>query len=153
MKNSVLKYDTISCDSFKSQDYTSKRYKKIQEMSELSDSNYVEYINLIDEQTIEQVSYILYETPDYWDLLLIINNRDPLFGMSYNFDILNDISETKVGNYLSDYSGIYKNDTFERLKTIVLTLQTEKNEKNRVLKVIRPEKITDFLDAVRALDL
>lgn len=153
MKNSILKYDSISGGTFISQDYTSKKIHNILTLKELSNSKWIEYVELYDNQTIEQISFVLYDTADYWDMLVTINNSDPLFGMSYEFDILDQISDNRVNKYLDSYSGSYKQDTFDRLKAVILSQEVEKNEDKRQLKIIKPEKLYDFLNLVKGLEL
>jgi hypothetical protein len=153
MKNTVLIYDKISGSNFTSEDYTSKRISNIRNMKELNDSAWIEYIELYDNQTIEQISFILYDTPDYWDLLLVINDKDPLFDMSYDFDILEQISEDKVQKYLDGYSGVYKNDTYERLKEITLKEDQDANEMKRQLKIIKPDRLYDFMNLLKDVKL
>ena len=153
MKNTILKYPGISGSNFTSNDYTSKRVSNIRSMKELNDSAWIEYVELYNDQTIEQISFILYGTPDYWDLLLIINDKDPLFGMCYNFDILERLSDNKVQKYLADYSGIYKNDTSDRLKRITLKEDQKQNEINRQLKIIKPTRLYDFINLMKSVKL
>jgi len=153
MKNTVLNYPNISCNKFTSEDYTSKKISNIRNMKELNDTNWIEYIELYDNQTVEQISYILYKSPDYWDLLLIINNKDPLFDMSYNFDILEKISEDRVQKYLDGYSGVYETDTYNRLKTLVLADEEKINEYNRQFKIIKPERLYDFINLLKDVKL
>jgi len=153
MKNTILKYDKIDGGSFISEDYTSKDMKKILELPELSNTEWIEYIELYDNQTIEQISFLLYDSADYWDILVIINDMDPLFDMSYEFDILEQLSENKVQKYLADYSGFYKVDTYDRLKELVLAKEVEQNEINRQIKIIKPEKLYDFINLVKSVKL
>jgi len=153
MRNTLLKYDKISSKKFVAEDYTSKKFRKILEVPELSDSMYIDYIELIDNQTIEQISYILYGTPDYWDLLVLINDRDPLFDMSYEFDIQEEIAEARVQKYLQGYSGIYKADTYDRMKEYALTNMHDINEENRTMKIIRPERLTHIVKIIDDLEV
>jgi len=153
MKNTVLKYDKISSLSFISEDYTSKKMDKIRELKELSDADWVEYIELFDNQTIEQISFILYGSANYWDLLIVINGIDPLFDMSYDFDILEKIAENKVQKYLDNYAGAYKSDTYDRLKSLTLNKEIVQNEINRQLKIIKPEKLYDFMSLLKEVEL
>ena len=152
MKNTVIKYPNISCRQFTAQDYTDKKFKQILDLPELTDSTYVEHIELLDNQTIEQISYILYGSPDFWDILVLINNMDPLFSMSYDFDIIKDISKAKVQKYLEGYSGMYKNDTEERLDELVLHNNIEANEKRRTIRVIKKDRLGDFLKILNGID-
>ena len=153
MKNTVLIYDSIESKQFIAEDYTSKKHSKIRSLSEINNTEYIEYKELYDNQTMEQISYILYGTPDYWDLLVTINNKDPLFDMCYEFDILEKIAENRVQTYLQDYSGTYKGDTYERLKDLMLDKTTHENEEKRSIKIIKPSKIYDFLTLYNALDI
>jgi len=153
MKNTILKYDRITSIKFDCGDYTSKKFRIVLEMTEVNDTNYIEYIELYDNQTIEQVSFILYGSADYWDILVLINDIDPIFDMSYEYDILSDISVRQVTKYLADYSGVYRDDTFDRLNSIKLTQNIENNEKNRKIKVIKPSRLFDFITKINELDI
>lgn len=153
MKNTILKYDKIAGGNFLAENYTSKKMKNILAMPELSNSDWIEYIELYDNQTIEQISFILYDSADFWDILVVINDIDPLFDMSYEFDILEQLSENKVQKYLADYSGFYKTDTYDRLKELVLQRQIDQNEINRQIKIIKPEKLYDFINLVKDIEL
>jgi len=148
MKNTLLNYDKFSSYKYIANDYTS-----ILTLPELQDTTYIEYVQLDENQTIEQVSYALYGTPDYWDILVLINNRDPLFDMVYSFDIVDGIAGDKVLNYLSNYSGVYKADTFNRLKTITLADLETKNDNLRTLKIIKPVKMFDFIKIINSINL
>jgi len=153
MKNTLLNYDKFSSYKYIANDYTSKNFKNILTLPELQDTTYIEYVQLDENQTIEQVSYALYGTPDYWDILVLINNRDPLFDMVYSFDIVDGIAGDKVLNYLSNYSGVYKADTFNRLKTITLADLETKNDNLRTLKIIKPVKMFDFIKIINSINL
>jgi len=153
MKNTILKYDTIGSGSFVSQDYTSKQIHNILSLQELSNTDWIEYIELYDNQTVEQISFLEYGTADFWDLLVVINNIDPLFDMSYEFDILEQITNNKVNKYLANYSGVYKQDTFDRLNKLILDEEIAKNEEHRLFKIIKKEKMFDFLNLVKGVKL
>jgi len=153
MKNTLLNFDKIDGGDFIANDYTSRNFKQILDLPELSDSKWVEYIELYDNQTIEQISFLVYDNTNFWDILLIINNIDPLFDMSYDYDILNQISINKVNEYLAGYSGAYKQDTFDRLKSIVLAEETNMNETHRKFKIIKKEKLYDFLNLIKGMKL
>lgn len=153
MKNTILKYDKIESQKFIAEDYTSKKFRKILTVPELSNTEFIEHIELMDNQTIEQISFILYGTADYWDLLVLINDIDPLFDMVYEFDVIETISEKTVSNYLSDYSGLYKQDTYARLKTLILNRNVQESEERRTIKIIKPEKLFDIITIINKLDI
>jgi len=153
MKNTLLTYEKFSSHNYIANDYTSKDFKNILTLPELQDTTFIDYVQLDENQTIEQVSYALYGTPDYWDVLILINNRDPLFDMVYSFDIIDDIAGDEVLKYLSNYSGMYRSDTFNRLKTITLHDLEIKNDNLRMLKIIKPDRMFDFIKIVNSLNL
>lgn len=157
MKNTILNYDEIlegtsGSTTIVSQDYTSKYFRQIQMLNELKDSNYIDYFELADNQTIEQVSFILYETADYWDILVLINGMDPIFDMTYNFDIVSDIADSKLDKYYSDFSEYINQTSKDRLREDVLKTEIQKNEDNRTIKVIKPRMLSEFIKVLISLD-
>lgn len=152
MKNSILNYNSLSSKQFTSQYYHSKYFNQIKDIIELKDSSYIETKELMDNQTIENISYILYGTPDYWDILVLINIRDPLFGMTYNFDIIDTASTNVVTKFMETYSGTGASSVFDKLKKIVLNNYDKLNEEKRTIRVIRPERINDFMKILNSID-
>lgn len=152
MKNTILNYNTISSAQFTSRDYNSKKFKQILDLPELTDSDFVEHVELFDNQTIEQISYNLYGSANFWDILILINNRDPLFGMSYEFDIIEDEAQTLVTNYINEYSGSHETETFTKLKELVLNDKVDLNEEKRTIKIIRPDKLGEFIKILNSID-
>jgi len=144
---------TSNTIAYQAVDYTSKKVNNIRNMPELNDTNYIEYAEMYNNQTIEQISYILYGTPNYWDLLLIINDKNPLFDMSYDFNILQQVAINSVNKYLLNYSGKYKSNTVERLTSLLTYEQEAKNEQNRQIKVIKPNMLNSFLNALKNVKL
>lgn len=152
MKNSTIKYDKRITENYTVEDYTSKDFRKIYNMPETKSTDWVEYITLNDGQTIEQVSQILYDNPDYWDILMLINGRDPLFDMPYNFDVLSNLAEAQISKYALEYSGVYKQETFNQLAVEKLAQLENRNEELRTLKVVKPSKINDFIKLLRTVE-
>jgi hypothetical protein len=119
-------------------------------MSELSDTNYISYIQLKDNETIELVSYNTYGTEDYWDLLLLINNRDPLFGMCYDYDMIYDRSVDYVNTFFSaTYSGIVSTALTAEFVAEELATRLTRNESLRTFKLIKPSMLQPFLKSAR----
>jgi len=157
MKNTILNYDeTLSGTSngtyINAQDYTSKHFRQLQLLKELKDSEFVEQLELVDDQTIEQVSYILYGTADYWDILVLINTIDPIFDMAYNFDIVSDVADAKLEKYYNDFSVYINQASKDRLRKAFLDKEVQKNEDKRVIKVIKPTALSEFIKILVSLD-
>lgn len=157
MKNTILDFEekiegTYNNTTYIAKDYTSKYFKQIKLLNILNDLTYIDYYELTDNQTIEQVSYILYDTPDYWDILVLINNIDPLFGMTYEFDVISDATDEQLDKYYKSFSEEILQETKDRLKNIFLKKNLEINENNRRIKVIRPDMITEFIKILINID-
>ena len=186
MKNTVVKFDyTDVYDDYIVQDYTSRKLYDIYEMPELKLREYIDYYQLSDNETIEQVSYKLYTTAMYWDVLLYINEMDPLYSMVYDFDfsrdlavkIINDMNKHYVGTIKWFYNPIrdeiynpitnevppLENITAEQMNaderipqtyldelTDLKTDELERlKEARRVIKIIKPERMSDFMRIIR----
>lgn len=150
MKNTFILYDKDETDDFIYSDYTSRPVRRVFDLPESSDSNYIDYKVIQDNDLIEGISQDLYGSPDFWDILILINeNDDPLFSMPYDYDVLTDISTSVIEKYISDYSGVYKQATMDELKTNYLANLEKKNETESTIKIIKPEKLYDFIKIVR----
>ena len=115
MINTLLTYDLEELDEFIVSDYTSKKvdiYNLFQEMKDNGTlADFLEVYRISDDDKLERISYSIYGTPDYWDILLQINDRNPLFQMPYNLDTTFEIAEamwvgTKCGEDARDVSAL-----------------------------------------------
>lgn len=149
MKNSILNYSTEELDDFIVTDYFSKDIFINDIFSTLEE--YLELYEMDDDDKLERISYEFYGDTNYWDLLLLINNLNPLFQMAYNFDILTDEVTTKIDLYSNV---IYSHPplTPER-KTAgynyLLDKLTTQNEQNRSIYVVKPNYLNDVLGILK----
>lgn len=148
IQTKILKYTNVDIidDKRSVVDYSSVNKDLIMTYIKSCDSKYFGFTLCQEGQTLEKISFDLYNTPDYWDLLLLVNEYDPLFDTTFTFDTLTEISEDKVAELNSSLF----NDSLP--VAIKLALQenyykkySEKNENNRVFKYIKPEYINEFL--------
>lgn len=148
---SLFGYDTIEKDNFICKDYTSKNYKKlINYLKSIDSTELIQYIRIEANSLIEEISHRYYGSARYWDIILLINVQDPLFSMVYDFDLVYELSEYITNKYFSrnvydGYSGFYNDDTKKRLFKELESKLTEQNDKNRVIKIIKPSRLQDFL--------
>lgn len=150
MTNTIFNHDLLESSNYVYEDYTSSKYTDIHEMDELKSSGYISYIRLEDDAKIEYESFKLYGTEDYWDLLIAINHMDPLFDSPYNFDILIDEATKSISNYTSNvYIGTLPAAHVAYLTSLKQAEIETQNEAFRTIKVIRPEKLQDFLKILR----
>ena len=135
-------------------DYTDKDIKQILSLDVLNDPTYITYHTLQDNEKIEGVSYNLYGSTDYWDILVLINEIDPLFDMPYDFDIITNMATSNVDNYSSK---VYATKDLKTLNPIryneliqeEITRITAYFEKIRTIKIIKPSKMLDFIDILK----
>ena len=149
MKNSVLVYEKEELDEFIVSNYFSKDINVHDIFYELKP--YLELYKMMDDDKLERLSYELYGTTDYWDILLMINERNPLFHLTYNTDILINESEYLIDLYANK---IYSHHplTQERYKALLdeITLNKDKlNETYRFVYVIKPEFITNAITLLK----
>lgn len=174
LKNTVSDFDYFeNLDDSKYEDYNSpvyKNYKDIKdyqvrdytsldlrfiienkELSEfLNDRDNVFFVNIDNNSLLEEISYRYYNNENYWDIILLINNLDPLFSLPFDFDLIYNLAESITDNYFSrdkydPYSGKYTDETKNRLFNILKEKLNKQNEINRTIKLLRQERIQDFL--------
>lgn len=158
MKNSILNYEKetvqIKFDN-RTVDYTISNYysKKINLFDYfLEYSDYIEMYEIVDNDKIERISYELYGSANYWDILILLNDRNPLFHMPYDFDYL----ESTINELVEQYSTlIYFNSPIsekrtEELKNEWVEKSKEQNELLRYIYVIDPLKMPDFLKDIKS---
>lgn len=150
MKNTILKYTKTEVDDFIVSDYFSKQ---------INIANFVqEYPNLfstykiLNDDKLENVSYQLYGTSDYWDLLLMINDMNPLFDMPYN----DDSNIKSVQNQLSIYFNLTYSHAPLSDQARINELTTEfmekaelLNERFRYILVVKPKSLPAFIKILK----
>ena len=150
MKNKILSYDTETVGNYIVSDYFSKKID-IYKLFSLDLTQYLDVYKMPDDDKLERVSYELYGTTDYWDLLLMLNDRNPLFDMPYNFDNLSDGATEFVNKYSSL---IYFNSPLNETRTAELIEEWKskvenQNDKLRFLYIIKPTQINNFIKLLR----
>lgn len=157
MINTILDYQKEELDDFIVSDYTSKKINIYDILEEMRyNNNLSEFFSLYrisDDDKLERISYSMYGTTDYWDILLQINDRNPLFQMPYNLDSTIESAEAFWDYYSNNVCfqtlnnnvlNILLNSEIERMK--------EKNEIYRYIYVIKPTKMNEFLKILRDRD-
>lgn len=161
MKNTVLNFDkeevNLNTTEFKDVNISNYFSKDINVYNILTDddniNDYIDTYKMSDDDRLERISYDLYGTTDYWDILMLINERSSLFEMSYNFDVISEDNTSFVDNY---FNSIYSQapllnaERIEALSSEYLTDNVSKNETYRYINVVKPSKITQFLTLLKA---
>jgi len=149
LKNTLFNFGTTQIGNYIVQDYSRNKIWQISSLPEVQDKAYVTEITLEDNQTIEAVSYILYNNEDYWDILLAINGISPLFDMTYDFDVVADSSLSFTNEYIQNFGLSFSELTKTRLQEEFKEKFLSKNEENRLFKVIKPNRMNDFIKILR----
>jgi hypothetical protein len=150
MTNSQLVFPTEEVGGINIKYFAGDKRTKVADIPEASDLTFITYIQIIQNQTIESISFDLYGSTKYWDLLVLLNNRDPLFDMFYSDILITDFSDEIVNNYESNvYKSVIPSKERAELSEFWLEQVTTSNDNNRVLKIIKPFKLNDFLVIMR----
>lgn len=158
MTNSILNYINEELDEFIVPDYFSKKidvYTVLQEFSEAGTlGEYVVSYRMSDDDKLERISYDIYGTPIYWDLLLQINDKVPLFEMPYSLDTIIASSEEFWNNYsnLLYFQAPLNNVVLQALIDEEIEKMKEINEIYRIIYIIKPTKLQEFLKILRDKD-
>lgn len=152
MKNTLLNYDKEELDEFIVSDYFSKDINIFNLIDGLDD--YIEIYTIADNDKLERVSLEIYGTTDYWDIILMLNDRNPLFDMPLDYDKIRNGSEEIANTYINFlYSQAPVTDTARVLEFTneILTRNFNENESFRMIKIIKPSKIGAFLKIAHQL--
>lgn len=157
MVNSILVYDYEELDEFIVPDYFSKKVDTYSIISEFSDNDIANYFSLYkitDNDKLERISYDIYGTTDFWDILLTLNDRNPLFDMPYDTDAILDISEKFWANYADNLYFQAPLDSQVLIDLVDIEIEKNKvlNEVHRYIYIIKPSKIHDFIKILREKD-
>ena len=158
MINTLLTYDLEELDEFIVSDYTSRKvdiYNLFQEMKDNGTlSDFLEVYRISDDDKLERISYSIYGTPDYWDILLQINDRNPLFQMPYNLDTTFEIAEARGNNYSDNvyFQSPLDSNLLQSLIDEEIERLKEKNEFYRFIYIIKTSKMNEFLKILRERD-
>ena len=158
MTNTLLNYTLEELDEFIVPDYFSKKidlYNLIQEFSEAGTLGYyLATYKIADDDKLERISYDIYGTTNYWDLLLQLNDKNPLFELPYSLDTIIDSSE----EYWNNYSNLlyFQAPLMDNVLKLLIDEEIEKmkvqNEKYRFLYIIKTTKMQEFLKILRDKD-
>ena len=158
MINTILKYDYEDLGDYIVSDYTSKKIDLYNILQEMKDNNtlseYFDIYRMMDDDKLERISYSIYGTTDYWDILLQLNDRNPLFEMSYNLDTIVDSVEIFWKKYSNNiYFQSPLNDTvLNELILAEIENMKKQNEIYRLIYIIKTSKMNEFLKILRERD-
>lgn len=139
---------TINNNTFEIDDYTN--ILDISEILEQYKGELSEY-QVSNDERIEVISFNIYRSSDYWDLLLLINDIKDFRKLPVNQDKL----EKRLNEIYSEWLDIFgKNKTeaqkLEKFQELEQELFLE-NEKYRIIKYINIDKISEIKAMIKEL--
>lgn len=158
MTNSILNYTYDELDEFIVSDYFSKKIDIYSLLAEFISAgtlaNYVQSYRISDDDKLERISYDIYGSTVYWDLLLQLNDKQPLFEMPYSLDTIIDSSEEFWNNYanLIYFQAPLESEILQTLINEEIEKMKEQMEIYRFIYIIKPTKLQEFLKILREKD-
>ena len=150
MKNSVFTYDRRKIDGYDVTDYTSYYYGGLLELFKQFPDYFSLYSVHIDEK-IENISYELYDSVDYSDVILACNNDVFLWSTPYNSDIIYEQVSSLVGLITKelDFAELQGNDKFAAIIERIEEKINIENTNRMTITVPTPKKISLLLSMVK----
>lgn len=154
MNNSILNFEKEELDEFIVSDFFSKDvdiFKILETFTSAQINTYFSTYRISDNDMIERISYDIYGTSNYWDLLLTLNDKQALFQMPYDNDVTSELAEGFWNNYSEN---IYFQPTVNSsiLQTLIdneIEKMRELNEEYRYIFIIKPTQIHAFIKLMR----
>jgi len=146
LKNTITNFTRNTVDGYSVCDYRSIDFNAIRVFINSLNSDYFDLFRVNDDDKWERIALELYGAPDYWDILMVLNQRNPLTGLPFNFDTISALADDKVleyGNFV--YGKSVPNVESEIMYNYWEADLEATNESNRVIKIIRPSQINAFL--------
>jgi len=110
-------------------------------------ADYIRNMKVQDDTLLEAISFELYESTDYWDILLVLNGMRSMNELPVNHDIVLNRADRELlkwkekGKLLS----IKINDEVIKEKyDNILNIEIEKNEKYRYIKYIASDDLAEL---------
>lgn len=145
LKNTILNYDRKTVDGYSVSDYLSKNIPDTLEYIDSLDSSFFSWHQVQNNDSIERIAHELYGNADYWDILLLVNHKNPLTQMPYHYDAIYETAESEVQTYIDDVYGDLPQGEHNILLEAISKELTVENEEFRIMKIVAPSKINTFL--------
>lgn len=149
LKNKVLNYENRTIGNYNVEDYFTFNVGKIQGFIKDCSNDFFEYYQLNDDDKLERIALELYNNANYWDIVLLINDMDPLFSMVYNYDTISSMAEDKANKYLEDIGTSVPSSHADYLASKYEAIFNKENDSKRIIKIVKPNRMQDFLQLAR----
>lgn len=151
MKNTVLKFKKEKIGKRRVSDYFSRNVRiddigeRFPEIGKLLKTGIID-----DNSTLESLTNYLYSNPNLWDFIMLLNNRDPLFDLPYDYDTIVALSNSKYEKFIEQHPRV--SITEERKEEMIQAFIDEisiENEKNRDIIAVDAGNLTKVITILR----
>lgn len=127
---------------------------KIKDFIDKIDDSWIKEMRIANNTTFEKVSYDLYQTPKYWDLLMLLNLRMPLWDMPYDYDVVSEAGDTAIKEFETEVYGKKVTEkvmwdgvsTRDRIKNAYQDAATKQNNEFSVVKYVTNTHLYDMIN-------
>jgi len=150
MKNNIYKYDRREIGGFDVTDYTSYYYGGVLDLFKQYPTYFTLYSVDIDEK-VENISYDLYGSTDFADVILAANNNVFLWSSPYNSEIMYEKTVALTGLITKelDFAELQGNENFKDIIERIEEKINLENTNRKTITVPTPKKINILLSIVK----
>jgi hypothetical protein len=154
MNNKYLNFEDISCEEVSVKNTTTLNIlPDIPEKYFTED--YYHIIKIEDDKLLEAISFELYDSTDYWDILMVLNNMTTMNELPVKYDVVLDRAEKELAGWVKTadlmYSFLDDSDIKDKYDSI-LKNEIEKNEKYRNFKYISATDLSELMADLNGLE-
>lgn len=140
---------------FNIKDYNSVSLSKIKNYLNSLENYYFVYLKVEVGAKIERVCFDYYNNTNYYDLVMLINDRDMVYDMPYSYDIILEAIEKDIDRYRSK---VFRNNvdklsdrSYRDLEESLTNKYNSNNSKFLYIKAIRNSMIPIVISNIKAI--
>jgi len=155
----ILTYARKTVNNYNVADYTSIDLNIVKKYIDSLDISFFDYYQVSNNDKWEHISNRIYGNLNYWDVLLVINNRNPLTGLPFDFDTISLLAADRILEYerrkTIDQSNPMKvptnvrtdgkNNEYDMMFNDLESLLVTENDNIRVIRIIKPGMMHRFI--------
>jgi len=146
LKGTIINPSRMNVPGYNVANYTSIDFVAIRAYISTLPNNMFDMYQVNDNDRWERIAHELYKNADYWDVLLVINNRNPLTGLPLDFDTISIMSDDVVFAYEKNiFGGPLPAPVFDLMYNEYNKHLTMENDVNKVIKIVKPAMMSSFL--------
>ena len=116
--------------------------------SKYFENDYTKTLMINDDTLLEALSFLLYETTDYWDILMVLNNMRSMNELPVNYDIVLNRADRKLQEWKEKgrlLPGEFTDDVINDKYDKILEEEVALNEKFRYIKYISQDDLSELI--------